>query len=85
MDANKLQVLRDIPYEVRKVCGLCAHGIFPTPNNDWGTCGVQQYEHKKHTGPARQLSIVKYGSCPNFETDPIKVGQLALFQEFLEP
>jgi hypothetical protein len=84
MDANKLQVLRDLPYKVQPVCGLCVHGVFPTPNNDWGTCGVQQYEHKKHTGPARQLSIVKYGSCPNFEQDHAKTFQLGTFEEFLK-
>lgn len=84
MDANKLQVLRDLPYTVKAVCGLCVHGVFPTPNNDWGTCAVQQYEHKKHTGPARQLSIVKFGSCERFEADPLKTASLGHFLEFLK-
>lgn len=81
MDANKLQVLRDLPYTIKPVCGLCEHGVFP--NNEWGTCQVQQYDHQKHTGPARQLSIVKYGSCPKFKADPVKTAPLALFQEFM--
>lgn len=84
MDANKLQVLRDLPYVISPVCGLCVHGKFVTPNNDWGTCELHQYDHKKHTGPARQLSIVKYGSCPKFTPDATKTGPLAFFQEFVK-
>jgi hypothetical protein len=84
MDANKLQVLRDLPYTVAPVCGLCRHGVFPTPHNDWGTCAALTYEHKKHTGPARQLSIVKYGSCAKFEADPVKTSNLQHYLEFLK-
>lgn len=84
MDANKLQVLRDLPYTVHPVCGLCVHGVFPTPNNDWGTCATLTYEHKKHTGPSRQLSIVKYGSCAKFEPDPVKTSNLQHYLEFLK-
>ncbi len=83
MDVNKLQVLRDLPYKVQRVCGLCVHGTFLTPNNDWGTCAAQTYEHKKHTGPARQLSIVKYGSCVSFDADPVKTAGLGHYLEFL--
>lgn len=81
MDANKLQVLQDLPYTIPKTCGLCLHGEFP--QNDWGTCQVTQYEHQKHTGDARQLSILRFGSCPKFEADDQKVLLLGLFQEFL--
>jgi hypothetical protein len=82
MDANKLQVLRDLPYKIPAVCGLCVHGEFP--NNEWGTCKAQQYDHVKHTGPARQLSIVKFGVCPKYTEDPAKMAQLGLFTEFLQ-
>ncbi len=82
MDANKLQVLRDLPYKIPAVCGLCAHGEFP--NNEWGTCRAQQYDHVKHTGPARQLSIVKFGTCPKFVQDIAKTTQLSLFREFMD-
>jgi hypothetical protein len=81
MDANKLQVLRDLPYTVQPVCGLCVHGVFP--QNEWGTCAAQTYDHKKHTGEPRQLSIVKYGSCAKFESDPEKTASLGAYQAFL--
>jgi len=83
MDANKLEVLRDLPFIVHRVCGLCRHGSF-APNTNWGTCGRTQYEHKKHTGPARQLSIVLFGSCARFEADQQKKEQLGAYQEFLK-
>jgi len=82
MDHNKLEVLRALPYSVQRVCGLCRHGQFP--NNDWGTCARQQYDHKKHTGPARQLSIVRFGSCAGFEADEAKKATLGAYQEFLK-
>jgi hypothetical protein len=84
MDANKLEVLRALPYRVQKVCGLCRHGGF-VPNTDWGTCIRTQYEHKKHTGPARQLSITRFGSCEGFEPDERRVATLGAYQEFLGP
>lgn len=83
MDANKLQVLRDIPYNIPRVCGLCCHGEFP--NNDWGTCSRHEYQHRKHTGSPRQLSILRLGSCPSFEESPEKVAGLGAYQEFLLP
>lgn len=81
MDANKLEVLRELPYSVHKVCGLCRYGVFP--NNDWGTCSRTEYSHKKHTGPARQLSIVRFGGCSSFEADPVKKDSLGAYQEFI--
>lgn len=83
MDANKLEVLRALPYSVQKACGLCKHGSF-APNTYWGTCNQTQYEHKKHTGPARQLSIVMFGGCKSFEADEVKKAQLGAYQEFLK-
>lgn len=84
MDANKLEVLRELPYSVRKVCSLCRHGVFPNPSTDWGTCSEQEYEHKKHTGSPRQLSIVRFGNCSRFELSPRLVATLGAYQEFLE-
>lgn len=82
MDANKLKVLRDLDYKVQKTCGLCAHGVFP--NNDWGTCQKHEYQHEKHTGDARKLSIVRYGSCAEFEQYDQSGATLGAYQEFLE-
>lgn len=67
MDKTKLKVLQDLNYTIRETCGLCTHGEFP--NNEWGTCKAQSYEHEKHTGPPRQLSINKYGHCGQFLLD----------------
>lgn len=80
MDANKLQVLQALPYQINRCCGLCKHGWFP--QNDWGTCEVIKYDHEKHSGPPRKLSIHKYGHCPKFEAKANTT--LGAFQEFLE-
>lgn len=79
MDANKLKVLRALPYRINPCCALCQHGWFP--KDDWGTCELHTYEHEKHTGPRRQLSIYKQGSCPKFEAKP-HLEHLGAFREF---
>ena len=81
MDANKLKVLRDLPYSIQKTCGLCVHGVFPS--NDWGTCQAHTYDHLKHTGEARQLSIFRYGSCPSFKLHEPLLTTIGAFKEFL--
>lgn len=82
MDTAKLVVLRTEGYTIPKVCGLCKHSTFP--QNDWGTCGVISYEHLKHSGLPRQLSIHKSGSCANrFELDQGEADKLGHFREFL--
>lgn len=80
MDTNKLKVLRGLPYSIQKTCGLCTHGVFP--NNDWGTCQLHTYDHLKHTGEDRKLSIVRYGSCPSFEFHKPLEAMLGSFKEF---
>lgn len=82
MDQNKLEVLRSIGYTIPGTCGLCKHGVFP--QNEWGTCSVQEYQHKKHTGDPRKLSIVKSGSCSLFEKDETKIAVLGAFKEFVK-
>jgi len=81
MDANKLKVLQDLSYTVQKSCGLCTHGVFP--NNDWGTCNKHTYDHLKHTGEARQLSVFRYGSCEGFEFHKPLEPMLGHFKEFM--
>lgn len=93
-DPNKFQVLRSIGYQVRPSCGFCKHGMFGGdgrpemskrgyPGYGWGTCATNQYQHGKHTGPARQMSIYHAGWCPGFELDPRRKAVLGSFIEFL--
>lgn len=65
MDPNKLKVLKEIGYEVRPGCGLCKNGNF-RGGDYWGTCLIYTYDHEKHSGPPRALSIHKFGACPSF-------------------
>lgn len=64
-DENKFQALRDAGYSIPVTCGICVHGHFPTKDALWGTCGKIKYQHLKHTGPDREASIVRLGSCPS--------------------
>lgn len=82
MDKNKLKVLREIGYKIPQSCSLCQHAEFQA--GGWGTCKVQQYDHLKHTGPARQLSIFAGGWCPKFDPDEELVGNLGSWAEFVE-
>jgi len=81
MDANKLKVLQDLSYEIRPACGLCVHGVFP--QNDWGTCQKHQYDHLKHTGEPRQLSIFRYGSCKEYEFHKPLEPLIGTFNQFV--
>jgi len=68
MDANKLKVLQDINYTVRKVCDNCkfAKGLQHN-STGFGTCAKHHYKHLKHTGEPRELSINKFGYCNSHE------------------
>lgn len=66
MDKNKLQVLRDVGYKIQPVCGLCKHGQFNF-SNLFGACTIRTYKHLKHSAVAKDLSISRYGTCPEFE------------------
>lgn len=79
MDANKLEVLREIGYRIRPCCFFCENSVFP--NNEWGTCEDTEYDHLKH-GDARKLSIVKYGWCDGFVPDETRYVTLGRFDEF---
>lgn len=83
MDANKLKVLQDLPYRIQKTCGLCRHRLF-VRDSPWGVCATQTYEHQKHTGAPRQLSIHRSGYCPKFEADPAALNYLEGFRAFFE-
>ena len=80
MDANKLKVLREIEYTISPACGRCR---FMNDNDKlWSTCKLFKYEHEKHTGEPRQLSVYRHGSCAKFE--PIDMDLLHGFQEFVK-
>jgi hypothetical protein len=83
MDANKKQKLEDIAYIVQRSCGLCRHGHFK-PDQLFGDCAIETYTHLKHTGDPKHLSVVRYGLCPSFEPDPVKMGALHNYVEFLD-
>ena len=65
MDANKRETLLQLGYQIHPACGLCSHARFSQPG-DFGVCALKAYEHQKHTGAPRQLSIHRYGACSDF-------------------
>ncbi len=81
MDDNKLAELRRIEYRIPPSCGICVFGVF-VGLSDWGTCAKHEYQHKKHSGPKRKLSIYRAGSCPKFERDQEVIAKLGGFAEF---
>lgn len=83
MDANKRQELLRIGYQIHGSCGICKHGTF-APRQDFGACSVHTYQHLKHTGDRRQLSIYSHGSCDSFELD-LNKANLGLWEEFVTP
>jgi hypothetical protein len=79
MDANKREELLRIGYSIRGTCGTCVHGHFN--NDNFGTCVIHDYQHLKHTGGKRQLSVYAHGSCPKFERGRSHLG---LWEEFVK-
>lgn len=61
-DANKLKVLQNAGYVVKPTCATCVHreAFYDHP---WTTCNLLTYEHQKHTGEPRGVSIFKTGWC----------------------
>lgn len=84
MDANKLRVLREIDYCIPKQCGNCQHGEFSYPDSPFGGCMLQTYDHLKHTGPPKPLSIYKSGSCSKWEPDEEEIASLGPWAEFVD-
>lgn len=82
MDADKARVLREIDYEINPCCGLCQHATFY--DSFWGTCNINQYQHEKHTGEKRQLSINAAGVCPKFEALESAIEALHGYKEFVK-
>lgn len=87
MDENKRKTLREIGYEIPSSCFTCAHGEFNTlksMSDLWGSCAIQEYQHLKHTGEKRRLSIYAGGRCGKFEQHAGKAAHIGSFQEFFK-
>lgn len=81
-DPAKFDRLREVGYTIPNVCSFCTHGNFK-PGTEWGTCGLHRYEHGKHTGPDREMSIVRMGRCRDgFEENSSKTTFLGPHAEF---
>jgi hypothetical protein len=82
-DENKFAKLREIGYTIPLGCEDCSHAQFP-PRGDWGECSFHRYEHKKHTGPDRGISITRFGTCPQLKPDPKRpAGRYGAHEEFV--
>ena len=81
MDANKEAKLREIGYHIRPACASCTHASIQS-GHTWGTCTLHEYEHVKHTGPKRKLSIHMLGHCRHFEFDQESLNGLANYGQF---
>ena len=84
MDKNKLQVLRDISYQIKSTCGTCTFGRFDGKSISWGTCDKYEYEHLKHTNSVRELSIYIHGYCGEYVDSGHELSILSHFTEFLQ-
>lgn len=88
-DENKFAVLRGAGYRIPAQCGFCQFGQFQVSSNQlnpqWGTCGQHQYDHGKHTGEARGVSIHTAGCCNSYVENVAKTAAsgLGAFMEFL--
>jgi hypothetical protein len=88
VDENKRAKLIDAAYRVLRTCGNCIHSdILEVVGMSavWGTCRRWRYQHNKHTGEPRPLSVNAAGTCSFHvlrRNAPIKLGG---FTPFLEP
>lgn len=82
MDKNKLKVLQDLDYSIKRTCGNCYHGAFNSMS--FGVCLIHKYEHQKHTTEKRQLSVNQYGYCAEHKWKNPFVNFIHGFAEFME-
>lgn len=83
MDANKLILLNHVDYKVCRCCYFCKHAEPFLAHNNWSTCRKHLYQHLKHTGEMRQMSILKFGVCRDFEFADVYQTGLGAFSQFL--
>lgn len=82
MDQNKLDKLKEIGYEIKPTCGTCIH-FKQFSDADFGDCQKHEYVHLKHSGGRRKLSVVRDGSCNEYERSDSLLW-LHGFQELLK-
>ena len=82
MDENKLKVLKEINYQIRRTCGNCrySNGF----SNGFSTCKIYRYNHLKHSKETRELSINENGYCSEHEWYHDTDWKLQKFVEFKE-
>lgn len=80
MDANKLEKLKEIGYQIKKTCALCKHSKF-VKGSSFGDCSVFTYDHLKHQS-TKPLSVNVNGSCPKWEMKI--VHDLHAFEQLIE-
>lgn len=83
MDSEKFKVLKGIGYVVKETCSTCIHANIRA-GAMFGTCEKHSYDHQKHSGPPRQLSINRSGWCPDYVPSATRETELHRFSEFLE-
>jgi len=83
-DVNKFDRLRKVGFRIQECCSLCQSGCFSN-GSAWGTCSEHAYEHRKHTGPPRGMSVHIIGWCPSFSISPSRLAKarLGAHEEFL--
>ena len=83
-DKNKLKALGAASYSIQDTCGNCQ---FSDLRGDWGTCSAISYQHQKHTGQQRQVSIHRYGYCREYKRLQMFEGTLQAsgFDVFMRP
>ncbi len=83
MDPNKLIVLQDVDYTIRKHCGICKHADLSS--DGWGYCNIHSYIHQKHNIGESRLSITSAGVClEDFEANEEVVAAFGSFSIFVE-
>lgn len=81
MDQNKRLKLVEVGYRINPSCGTCSFGSFAR-TLDFGECRRHLYEHAKHVGPPRFLSVHRAGSCTSFKQGSmIRLGAYVEFAE----
>ena len=82
MDENKLKVLQELPYVIKRTCGTCK---FCRPTHSpygFTTCMKHSYSHLKHSQKLRELSVNVSGCCGDHKwKEDINLGSFSSFKE----
>lgn len=82
MDENKRLKLVELCYAIANTCSSCMHSRFSNEKTPFGDCGVQTYDHLKHSDSKRPLSIHRDGSCDKYKRSPSSELVLGLWLPF---